>query len=85
MEWPRWSVTCLVILSAALSSAVGLAPRVAPAAGLTARAAPAAGLVAPDVLGWSPGMTRAAPTAGPLVIYFNRAMDQASVVGLMRE
>jgi len=69
MEWPRWSVTCLVILSVALSSAVGLAPR----------AAPAAGLAAPDVLGWSPGTTRAAPTAGPLVIYFNRAMDQGSV------
>jgi len=69
MEFPRWSVTCLVILSVALSSAAGLAPR----------AAPAAGLAAPDVLGWSPGMTRAAPTAGPLVIYFNRAMDQGSV------
>jgi len=69
MEFPRWSVTCLVILSVALSSAVGLAPRVAPAAGLAA----------PDVLGWSPGTTRAAPTAGPLVIYFNRAMDQTSV------
>lgn len=69
MQRPRWSVTCLIILSVALSSAVGLAPR----------AAPAAGLAAPDVLGWSPGMTRAAPTAGPLVVYFNRGMDQGSV------
>lgn len=79
MEWPRWSVTYLVILSVALSSAAELAPRAAPAAGLTAHAAPAAGLAAPDVLGWSPGIPRAAPTAGPLVIYFNRAMDQKSV------
>ena len=79
MEWPRWSVTCLVILSVALSSAAELAPRAAPAAGLTAHAAPAAGLAAPDVLGWGPGIPRAAPTAGPLVIYFNRAMDQKSV------
>jgi len=75
MEWrrtravPRWTVTCLVTLSVALSSAVGLAPR----------AAPAAGLAAPNVLGWSAGMTRAVPIAGPLVIYFNRSMNQGTV------
>ncbi len=49
------------------------------AAGWGVQPAPAATLGATAVLGWSPGVARNVPLTVPLTVYFNRAMDRASV------
>src|SRR5436305_14182436 len=66
----RWLLTGLTIVVIAVLVGGGLALHHSSS---TAQAAPA------SVLGWTPGVTRGVPLAGPLTVYFSRPMDRPSV------
>src|SRR3954447_24193561 len=67
---PRWLAIAISAVTV-LSASIGLGTRAAPAATVV--------VTTTSVLGWSPGVARNVPLSVPLGVYFNRAMDRASV------